>query len=259
MKRIILLLFIWSIFVFGAQKSVGSLYQISTIDALLAGHYDGDKTVAELKQKGDFGLGTFDGIDGEMVVYNGVVYHVKSTGEIVKADEDAGVPFASVHFFQTQKGGVLSKVATYKKLKTALDNYKQCKNYPCAFKITGKFNYLKTRAAPKAQKPYPPLAEHITKTQKFFESENIRGTLIGYNLPKYFAKLNVPGYHFHFLSDDKKFGGHVLELALDNGEVDINVLSDFELSLLKTESFEKGSIEVGIDDLEKVEKDIKEK
>jgi len=258
--RVFFLVFIlFTSLLFGASKSSDSLYQISTIDALLAGYYDGDKTVADLKAHGDFGLGTFNGLDGEMVVYKGVVYHVKSTGEVKKADDKVGVPFAAVNFFKTDKKESLSNIASYLKFKKALDNYKECKNYPCAFKISGEFSYVKTRAAPKAHKPYPPLAEYITKTQKFFEAKNIKGTLIGYKLPKYFAKFNVPGYHLHFISDDKKFGGHVLEVALKNGSVELDILHDVDIKLLQTDEFKKGDIKVGKDDLDKVEKIRKEK
>ena len=44
------------------------LTQYSTIDALLSGVYDGNMSVAELKTRGNFGLGTFNGIDGEMII-----------------------------------------------------------------------------------------------------------------------------------------------------------------------------------------------
>lgn len=254
MRNIILLILVWNSLLFGFDK-YDKLYQVSTIDALLAGYYDGDKNVSELKSKGDFGLGTFNGIDGEMVVYEGVIYHVKSDGKVYKADDKNGVPFASVHFFQSEKQDALQNFSTYKLLQNKLDTYKECKNYPCAFKIEGFFDFMKVRAAPKANKPYPPLAEHIKQTQKFFEAKAIRGTLIGYYLPKYFAKLNVPGYHFHFLSSDKNFGGHVLELSLKDGVVEIDKLFNIEVSLLQTDNFEKGNLKVGENDLEMVEKD----
>ena len=98
MKKILVMLLLLSSLVFGIESGE-RLYQISTIDALLAGHYDGDKTVSHIKANGNFGLGTFNGIDGEMVVYDGVVYQVKSTGEVLRVKDDIGVPFAAVHFF----------------------------------------------------------------------------------------------------------------------------------------------------------------
>ncbi len=235
-------------------KKGEQLYQISTIDALLAGLYDGDLHVSDVQRNGDFGLGTFDGIDGEMVVHEGIVYQVLSTGAVVKADANTGVPFASVHHFLSDFNATLKEIKSYDALKSVLDNYTQCKNYPCAFKIQGTFDYVKTRSAPKASKPYPPLAEYITENQNFFTSEHINGTLIGYALPGYFKQLNVPGYHFHFISDDKKFGGHVLQVSLKNATLELDRLFDVKLKLLRTSEFEKSTLQSEEDDLDEVEK-----
>jgi acetolactate decarboxylase len=237
-----------------AYAQTDKIYQISTIDALLAGYYDGDKKVIDVQEHGDFGLGTFNGIDGEMVVYQGIVYQVKSTGRVLHAKKSLGVPFASVHFFQADKTRLLKNIHSYKQLKVSLDTFSKCQNYPCAFLIEGNFKYIKTRSAPKASKPYPPLAKHIIKTQKIFERKNINGVLIGYKLPAYFAKFNVPGYHFHFLSKDRQFGGHVLGLELKDAKLSLDVLYDIDIALLKTPEFETGKVEVNDADINKVEK-----
>ena len=229
------------------------LYQISTIDALLSGLFDGSHTVRDVREHGDFGLGTFDGIDGEMVMLHGEVYQVKSDGSIIVADEQMGVPFASVHFFHSSDSRAVSSLGSYAQLKTALDGYGQCRNYPCAFKLTGRFAYVKTRSAPKATKPYPELAEHISKKQNFFIADDVEGTLIGYKLPDYFEMFNVPGYHFHFLSHDRSFGGHVLEVQIESAVLKVQRLNDIEVSLLRTEAFEKSDLESSDDALDIVE------
>ncbi len=252
--KIIFILSFCLVNLFFAQTLKNKLYQVSTIDALLAGYYDGDKTVQDIKSHGDFGLGTFNGIDGEMILYKGIVYQAKSTGEIIKVDNNIGVPFASVNFFDSDYDEKIKDIKSYEELKTFLNQYNICKNYPCAFKIKGEFSYIKTRSAPKASKPYPPLVKHITQTQNIFERNNIKGVLIGYYLPSYFAKFNVPGYHFHFLNEDKNFGGHVLQLAIKDASIFLDRLYDIDLALLQTKEFEKGEIKVGKDDLEKVEK-----
>ena len=235
-------------------KKGEQLYQVSTIDALLAGLYDGNLHVKDVQENGDFGLGTFDGIDGEMIVHEGTVYQVLSTGSIVKADADRGVPFASVHHFLSDLNATLESISTYDALKSALDRYTQCKNYPCAFKIHGTFNYVKARSAPKASKPYPPLAEYISENQNFFTAKDVTGTLIGYALPAYFEKFNVPGYHFHFISDDRSFGGHVLEVSLKNASVELDRLFDMKLMLLRTPEFKKSTLQSEEDDLDEVER-----
>lgn len=235
-----------------SQKST-VLYQVSTIDALLSGIYDGSSTAGELKTHGDFGLGTFDAIDGEMVVSEGNVYQVKSDGTIRIADDNAGVPFATVHFFSATQSGTLTDVESYGALKTALDTYDICKNYPCAFKLHGTFAHVKTRSAPPATKPYQPLAEHIAATQNFFDADDVNGTLLGYKLPAYFEKFNVPGYHFHFISDDKRFGGHVLEVNLSEAAVSVQRLYDMDVALLRTDAFAEAELNSTQDVLDQVE------
>lgn len=240
----------------GAQsgESTNTLYQVSTIEALLAGVYDGDKKVRDLHEHGDFGLGTFNGIDGEMIVYEGRVYQVRFDGNVSVASENTGVPFASVHFFFSDQIETLANLTTYDALKSELDTYKQCNNYPCAFKIHGTFNHVKVRSEPKASKPYPPLAEYISENQTFFNATNIKGTLIGYKLPQSFEKLNVVGYHFHFLSDTKSFGGHLLEVSLKNATVELDQIYDLKLDLLRTQTFEEADLETDEGDLDTVEK-----
>src|SRR3712207_8423939 len=55
-----------------------TLFQTSTIEALLDGNYEGDVTFAELEDRGDFGLGTFDALDGEMIALDGDFYQVRA-------------------------------------------------------------------------------------------------------------------------------------------------------------------------------------
>nr|MBS9408302.1 acetolactate decarboxylase [Streptococcus oralis] len=47
-------------------KTSNEVYQTSTMLALLDGIYDGVISFEELKERGDFGIGTFDQLDGEM-------------------------------------------------------------------------------------------------------------------------------------------------------------------------------------------------
>ena len=63
-----------------------AVYQTSTMGALLDGVYDGDVTIAELLRHGDFGLGTFNHLDGEMLVLDGVCYQLRGDGSAAVAD-----------------------------------------------------------------------------------------------------------------------------------------------------------------------------
>ncbi|MDO9631420.1 MAG: acetolactate decarboxylase, partial [Humidesulfovibrio sp.] len=77
-----------------------ALVQIGVIDALLAGGYDGSVPVRELPRLGDIGLGTFDALDGEMVILDGVVYQVPASGLVRRADLRVTTPFAQVAWFK---------------------------------------------------------------------------------------------------------------------------------------------------------------
>src|ERR1700760_776626 len=83
------------------RRWAGAVYQTSTMGALLEGIYDGDVTIAELLTHGDFGLETFNHLDGEMVVLDGVCYHLRADGSVHVAAADERTPFAAVTFFRT--------------------------------------------------------------------------------------------------------------------------------------------------------------
>lgn len=55
----------------GNTPAQDTLYQVSTLDSLMQGVYDGELMLEELLQRGDFGIGTFDALDGEMVILDG--------------------------------------------------------------------------------------------------------------------------------------------------------------------------------------------
>jgi len=93
---------------------------------------------------------------------------------------------------------------------------------------------MKTRSVPAQAKPYPPLTE-VTKNQPIFDLENVTGTLVGFRAHEYVKGIGVPGYHWHFISDDLTSGGHVLEFSFDNGIVEIDVCNRFLLILPEDE------------------------
>src|SRR5580698_4362033 len=82
-----------------AHRHGNEVYQTSTMGALLDGVYDGDVTIRELLRHGNFGLGTFNGLDGEMLVLDGVCYQLRGDGSARVADPDQRTPFAVVTWF----------------------------------------------------------------------------------------------------------------------------------------------------------------
>ena len=213
-----------------------ALYQVSTINALLGGVYQGSESFADLKKHGDFGIGTFDELDGEMLAFDGEFYRVRSDGKAYKVKDDAATPFASVVFFQSDKSFDINEGISYENLKSLLDKSIPSENLFYAIKISGTFKSVKTRSVPKQEKPYQDLVE-VVKSQPTFEFDNVEGTLIGFRCPPFAAGINVPGYHFHFITDDRSGGGHVLDLNLQSGKIEIDDKKKFVMSLPDNKEF----------------------
>jgi acetolactate decarboxylase len=193
-----------------------TLMQVSTINALMAGVYDGIMTCGKLKGYGDFGVGTIDTLDGEMVVLDGKVFQIKSDGKVYNVTDSQTTPFAEVTYFNSDQEVNVSADTNLAGLQKIIDSAIQSVNDFYAIKVHGTFKYVKVRSVPAQSKPYPPLAE-VTAKQAVFEYSNVTGTLVAFRCPPYVNGVNVVGYHFHFLSDDRQTGGHVLEIK--TGEV----------------------------------------
>lgn len=231
------------------------IMQISTIDAILAGAYDGQMTCGEMITYGDFGIGTFDRLDGEMVVLNGVVYQVKADGKVYTPDLTLKTPFASVVSFDAELKTKLPAETDYDALKKIVDRAVPNMNIFCAVKVTGHFATVKTRSVPAQNKPYPPLTK-VTKNQAIFNLENVSGTIVGFRSPAYVKGINVPGYHIHFLADDRMSGGHILAFNLDEGFAEIDPCYRFLMILPEGEG-DFSRIDLGVDrskDLDKAER-----
>jgi acetolactate decarboxylase len=218
------------------QRQAHEIFQTSTIDALLEGIYDGEMTFGELARHGDFGLGTFNALDGEMTAVDGVFYQIKSDGRVTPVDAAMKTPFAVVMFFDPTLEVVLENETDYAAFTAALDAAVPSKNIFYAIKAKGHFKALKLRSVPRQETPYPPLVEVVGK-QSVFELQDVDGILSGFRFPDYTQGINVPGYHLHFLSADKRAGGHVTAFTAENAKVEIDVTSDFHMELPESGAF----------------------
>jgi acetolactate decarboxylase len=218
------------------KKENKGIFQTSTIDALLKGDYDGKLNFAELKKYGDFGLGTFNTLDGEMVALNGEFFQIKANGNVNLASNELKTPFSVVCNFSPDKVFEQKTTVELSQLKSILDSKLVTPNIYYAIKIEGNFTYIKTRSVPTQTKPYHPLLE-VIKNQPTFEYKNVKGTLVGFWFPEYMKGINVPKYHFHFISEDKTQGGHLITCIGKNLTIFIDEISTFNLSLPNTKNF----------------------
>ncbi|MEX0620628.1 MAG: acetolactate decarboxylase [Solirubrobacterales bacterium] len=207
-----------------------ALFQSSTVSALLEGRYDGDLTFAQLAERGDTGLGTLNGLDGEMVALDGQFYRADSEGRISAIDPSALTPFAVVVQFDPD---LTSSIRSPSDMDTVLEEVTallESGSSVAAFRIDGSFESVRARSVPAQEKPYRPLAEAIA-SQNVFEIGPCQGTLIGFRFPDWSEGLEVAGFHLHFIDKDRTRGGHVLAFRILEGTLSAESSSVLEVEL----------------------------
>lgn len=218
-----------------------SIYQVALLQSLTQGYYDGIIKVSELKEHGDIGIGTFEGVNGEMIVLDGKVYQALGDGSVQEADNDETVPFSNVTFFDKDITSDISDIKNIDALKENLNKTvdENGRNMFYFIKINGTFNKMNVRSELKQKKPYKSLDKALATDQREFNYKDIKGTVVALYCPDYMDGLNTPGWHFHFVSDDRKKGGHILELAFDNAKAEFDKTSGFEMKLSDNKTFQK--------------------
>ena len=231
------------------------LYQVSTIDALMQGVFDGVQPVREIRKRGDFGIGTFDALDGEMIVLDGVVYQAKADGHISTAADGQTAPFATVTYFDRDLTTVTCRADEPFPLFLQLWPLTPDMNMVYAVRMHGTFPSMKVRAIPAQEKPYPTLA-NASKNQSVYTYSDTTGTIVGFYTPVFFKGLNVAGYHLHFISDDRKTGGHILDLTVPvNTTVEYDITPGFAMTLPTSGDFTGVDLSQDLSgDLAKIEK-----
>lgn len=257
MSKINLFLILLSALVIGCGKPANreTLTQVGTIDALLGGIYDGEFCLRELAKRGDFGLGTYNMLNGEMVVLDGKFYQITADGKVALADLNSQTPFAAVTYFDIDREITIPAGTNFESLTKAIDAAIPTTNVFYAIKVEGRFKTVRTRSVPAQTWPYKPLVE-IAATQPEFDLEEVAGTIVGFRCPPYIAGVNVPGYHLHFLSIDKSAGGHLLAFTTAaDAVVKIDETNSFAMILPHDNDFYKVDLTTNKQaELEKVEK-----
>ncbi len=193
-----------------AEVSVDdALVQFSLVAALAAGDYVNGAPLREVLAGGDFGVGTFSRLDGEMIVLDGKIYQALADSTIRAADLNGTTPFAAVTFFSEDGRIENLAAATLDDLDEQLDRKLPHRNSPYAIRIDGEFTGLTLRSVAAQSPPFRPLVD-VVKRQVTWQHRNVRGSLVGLRCPAWIGTLNVSGYHWHFLTDDRTIGGHVL-------------------------------------------------
>ena len=207
----------------------------------MAGIYEGESTYGEVRKYGDFGVGTFNDLDGEMVGFDGTFYQLRSDGSARPVTDDQKTPFAVVTFFQRQRELAVVEPTTKNELMAMIERVTDA-NLFNAVRVDGKFDEVRTRTVQRQVKPFPPLTEAAKhQAEKVFTDVN--GTLAGFRSPAYAQGIGVAGFHLHFLREDKQAGGHALDYRLRLGKVQICTVHDLRVELPTTAEFLKTNFE----------------
>lgn len=233
------------------------IYQVSTLQALALGYTRPVVKVQEMLEHGDTGLGTFENVDGEMIILDGVCYQAKQDGSIIVSDNSAGVPFAvagNVKDGDKFQIGEKKEIADIKLELTLKIEEDFGLNSIHIARIDGFFNVIHARAGAPYRSQHVTLKDILSKTQKDFSFEQLNGTLVCVYYPDYMDGINASGWHMHFLSEDRTLGGHVFEASLVSGVCTLQKMDRIEIQLPREAAFDTYSLkQASQDEIEEVE------
>jgi acetolactate decarboxylase len=212
------------------QHPQHELFQTSTVHALLAGAYEGDLTIGQLLEHGDLGLGTLNGLDGELIVLDGEAWKAELDCTLTRPGRSAQTPYAVVAEFTPGEPLELSGPIAGEELEQWLRTAGRISDRPDAIRIDGRFESVHVRSVPKQSKPYPPLSEAISH-QHIVELEDVDGTMVGFRFPDPLDGIEMSGFHLHFATADRTRGGHVLSYTAREGVVRVDEATDLHVEL----------------------------
>ena len=213
-----------------AEHEPHVLFQASTIAALIDGAYDGDLTFAELAEHGDLGLGTLNGLDGEMIALDGGFYRASVDGAVEEVAPGERTPFAVVTEFTPTIEATLGGPLSHEGLLAALDALLPDGEVSCAIRLDGRFESVRARSVPRQHPPYRPLTEVVAE-QHVFELDDVTGTMLGFRFPSYAEGIEVGGYHLHFIDSERRRGGHVLDSRIAEVRAGLDPSGDLHIEL----------------------------
>jgi acetolactate decarboxylase len=205
------------------------LYQISTSTALVEGVYAGAVSSFTLLERGDFGVGTFANLDGEMVILDGVIYQARGDGSVTRCDDEVEVPFAVATRFRQDVAFDIGPIGSFDELARACDQRRESDNLFYALRIDGHFDFVHARAVTPVEQGTRLV--YAASAQAEFQFSDVDGTLVCFWSPAYSSMFSVPGYHAHFVSKDRTQGGHVLDCRARKLRVKLQVLYEYDVQL----------------------------
>jgi len=237
-----LLLFIIVLFMLSCSSDKQDMiFHYSVLKALDNGVVEGNMTTGELKKHGDLGLGTFNKMDGEMVVLDHVIYRISPEGKIIKPGDETLIPYSVVTFFDQDGSLSMEGEINYQSLKEYAVDKLPSQNLFYACRITGEFEYMKCGGSSAQEKPYNESLREMLSDRPVYEADNISGTLVGFWCPAYIGDINTSGFHLHFISDDHSIGGHLMEFTARSLQLGYDIKTNYRILLPDTDMFSKAA------------------
>ncbi|RYL95711.1 acetolactate decarboxylase [Sporolactobacillus sp. THM7-4] len=222
------------------NKDLSGVFQLSTMTSLLDGVFEGAMSYEQFKEHGDFGIGTFAHLDGEMIGFDDQFFRLRGDGTVTLLKSQDMTPFCSLTYFRPQITKEFRTPHDKKAFENELHRLVPSDNLFYAYRIDGVFRQVVTRTIAYQDHPVPMI--EAVKTQPVFHFENIRGTIVGFWTPSFAQGIAVAGYHFHFIDEKRQNGGHVLAYVLDHGTVQIDKKTHQTLYTPETESYLKANL-----------------
>ena len=227
------------------------IYQVSTLQALALGYSRAVINVGELLQEGDTGLGTFEDVNGEMIVMEGQCFRADQNGDVTEVSPQTGVPFAAVARLCGEQQFPLVNLPDITSVRTELTRKIEERfglNSMQVVRIDGVFEKVDARSEAPYRSHHVTLKEVLSRTQKAFLFENIRGSLVGVYFPDYMDGINMPGWHLHFLSGDRSKGGHVFDVSIREGVANVDKITNIFINLPGEVAFDTYALKQDLQD-----------
>lgn len=219
-----------------ARANSPALYQVSTGTALMAGLFQGTVSFKTLEKQGDFGLGSVADMNGELIAYQGKFYRIAPDGNMEIIPPTQTTPYAVVTFFEPTIHFKISNINSYPELVKVLNKHISNRHIPYAINIKGQYGHIELRAVRGAKPPYPAFTD-LAKTQAIFNLNNIKGDAVGFFFPPYLSQVNTPGYHLHFITANRKTGGHILKVNIKQATVNLMPIHTWTMQLPNTKAY----------------------
>ncbi|MBT0726418.1 acetolactate decarboxylase [Rosenbergiella australiborealis] len=220
---------------------MSKITQYSTIGALMSGHLSGDFATGTPHNKQLFGLGCSCGISGELTVSQGQFWEA-TAGEPLHHFTDKHLPFLQVTEFVAEHS-FSAKNVTDNNIDKLLSEQLPIANIFLAVNVKSCFDEVVIRR-PQRDEKHSRTAKEMSEVQHVDKLSSVSGQLIGFWTPELFGRISVPGFHFHFLSDDEQHSGHVLSFSAAEATVDYQEKETIEIHNATSEKFKSLDIDI---------------